>query len=107
LRRVPAVHMPWAITLGKPKALAPTLETWIGLRSPETAAYSEIRPSSTDLTTVGSPISEAVGASGLGGRGASFGGVREVRRLESIPERWRHAGSSSSPVVISVTMSTN
>src|SRR5699024_12455051 len=54
LRRVPAVHMPWAITLGKPKALAPTLETWIGLRSPETAAYSEIRPSSTDLTTVGS-----------------------------------------------------
>src|SRR4051794_28501656 len=34
-----AVSMPWAIARGKPKALAASDETWIGLRSPDTPAY--------------------------------------------------------------------
>ena len=102
--------MPWAITLGNPNALAPTPETWMGLRSPDTAAYSAIWPSDTDLTTVGLPSSPAVGGSGFGGRGASLAGDRDVRRFESMLERWSQAGSSSSfssPVLISVTTSTN
>ena len=30
------VHMPWAIALGKPNALALSADMWIGLTSPET-----------------------------------------------------------------------
>ena len=33
-----ADHMPWAMRAGKPKAFAPSAETWIGFLSPEASA---------------------------------------------------------------------
>src|SRR5690606_19775546 len=48
------VHIPWAIRRRKPNARAARSETWIGLRSPETAAYSRPVSRATRHTAVGS-----------------------------------------------------
>src|SRR5664279_4458284 len=37
------VHIPWMIARGKPNALPPSAEVWIGLMSPDTDAYRRPR----------------------------------------------------------------
>ena len=49
------------MVFGNPKALAPSVEMCIGLRSPETAAYREIVDSVTrNDVTVGHPVGDSL-----------------------------------------------
>ena len=94
--------MPWAMVLGKPKAFAPTLETWIGFLSPLASAYAEIVSWVTRTKAglaAGSPAA-------LTAESAAAGSPSVLAPLPRKPETCRQTTSSpSAGMVTSVTMS--
>src|SRR4051794_34263074 len=69
-------HIPCAIWRGNPNACADSLNRWIGLRSPDAAAYRRPRLAFRSQTAVGSRF-------GSGSRSAWADGVPE-ERLSSV-----------------------
>ncbi|CPU65455.1 Uncharacterised protein [Mycobacteroides abscessus] len=77
--------MPCAMARGNPNALAPSAEVWIGLRSPDTAAYARPVPAPSAHRAVGRGGTNAAGPSvsagaGPPGRDAPFARYVETPR---------------------------